>query len=45
VIKVVAAAAEARFILMRWRDEPWREAAADAETLQQQLSGIAIARR
>jgi hypothetical protein len=44
VIRVVVAAADARFTLMGWRDEPWREAAAHADTLQQQLAAIAVSR-
>jgi hypothetical protein len=45
VIKVLHAAATARFTLMGWRDEPWANASTGAETLEGRLSETAVKRR
>jgi hypothetical protein len=45
VIRLVAAAANARFTLMGWRDQIWRDAAGRAEALQAQLLQIATSGR
>ena len=45
VIKVLHAAAAARFTLMGWLDEPWREAVASAKVLEGRLLETAVNRR
>ncbi|MGO9902978.1 MAG: hypothetical protein ACLP0J_25570 [Solirubrobacteraceae bacterium] len=42
VIKVLHAAAEARFTLMAWRDEAWAEATARAHALERRLLEPAV---
>ncbi len=42
VVKVLHAAATARFTLMGWLDDPWREAATRAERLQGRLLETAV---
>jgi hypothetical protein len=42
VIKVLRAAATARFVLMGWSDEPWVTVSSGAETLEDRLLEIAV---